>query len=136
VSKRLRNNLLKYGITGFACLGLAVVYCVLRDVTHLPRVDQYRTLCDAFTIPGVLALCVGLLLWVSNDGFFYGLGYCLDVTRKALIPGGRRKIEKYYDYVQRHRDKKITGFGFLYICGGVCMVIAVVFLVLFYGIYQ
>lgn len=136
MSKRLRNNLLKYGITGVVCLGLAAVYCVLRDVTNLPRVDQYRTLCDAFTIPGVLALCVGLLLWVSNDGFFYGLGYCLDVTRKALIPGGRRKIEKYYDYVQRHRDKKITGFGFLYICGGVCMAIAIVFLMLFYGIYQ
>lgn len=131
----MKKNLLKYGITGAVCLGLAVLYCGLRDFGQMPTVEKYRTLCDGFTIPGLIALCVGALLWVAGDGFFYGLGYCLDVARKALIPGGRRKTEKYYDYVQRHRQKKLTGYGFLFVCGGVCMAIALVFLILFYRVY-
>ena len=135
MSEGLKTNLLKYGITGTVCLGLAALYCGLRDFGDMTLVEKYRVLCDGFTIPGLVALCVGALLWVSNDGFFYGLGYCLDVARKALLPGGRRKMEKYYDYVERHRQKKLTGYGFLFICGGVCMAIAIVFLVLFYRIY-
>lgn len=131
----MKAKLLKYGITGAVCLGLAALYCGLRDFPAMTAAEKYRTLCDGFTIPGLMLLCVGALLWVSNDGFFYGLGYCLSVARKALIPGGRRKMEKYYDYVQRHSQKKITGYGFLFVCGGVCMAIAIIFLVLFYRVY-
>ena len=134
MSEGLRKNLLKYGICGGVCLALAVFYCAVRDFGQMKPVEMYRTLCDAFTVPGVLCLCVGGLLWVSNEGAFHGLGYCLDVTRKALIPGGRQKMEKYYDYVMRHKEKKIKGFGFLFLCGGVCMAIAIVFMILFYNV--
>lgn len=135
MSEKLRKNLLKYGITAAVCIAMAVFYCWVRDFAQMSLVARYRTLCDAFTVPGLLAICVGLLLWVSNDGFFYGLGYCLDVARKALIPGGRKKMERYYEYVERHKQKKITGYGVLFVCGGVCMVIAVVFMILFYSVY-
>ena len=131
----MKKNLLKYGITGGICLGMAALYCGLRDFGGMSLVERYRTLCDGFTIPGLVALCVGALLWVGNDGFFYGLGYCLDVARKSLLPGGRRKMEKYGDYVERHRQKKLTGYGFLFVCGGACMAIAMVFLALFYSMY-
>ncbi len=134
MSEGLRKYAMKYGITGLVCIGFAVLYCVARDFAQLSLTQRYRTLCDAFTVPGILAMCVGALLWVSNDGFFCGLGYCLDVTWKSLVPGGRKKIEKYYDYVQRKKDKKVKGFGFLFVCGGVCLAVALVFLVLFYGI--
>ena len=115
MSENVRKNLLKYGITAGVCIAVAVLFCAVRDFGQMSQVVRYRTLCDAFTVPGLLAICVGALLWVSNEGFFYGLGYCLDVTRKALIPGGRKKIERYYDYVQRHNQKKITGYGFLFV---------------------
>lgn len=135
MSENVRKNLLKYGITSGVCIAIAVFFCVVRDFSQMSLVVRYRTICDAFTVPGLLCLCVAALLWVSNEGFFYGLGYCLDVTRKALIPGGRKKMERYYDYVQRHSQKKVTGYGFLFVCGGVCMAIAVVFLILFYRVY-
>ena len=135
MSKTLRTNLLKYGITAAVCLALAAVYCLLRDISRLSLLGRYRTLCDAFTVPGLLCLCVGSLLWVSNDGFFNGLGYCLHVAWKALLPGGRQHIERYKEYVERHNRKKVTGFSFLLVCGGVCMAIAITFLVLFYRIY-
>ena len=135
MSENVRKNLLKYGLTSGVCIAIAVFFCVVRDFSQMSLVVRYRTICDAFTVPGLLCLCVAALLWVSNEGFFYGLGYCLDVTRKALIPGGRKKMERYYDYVQRHSQKKVTGYGFLFVCGGVCMAIAVVFLILFYRVY-
>lgn len=135
MSKRLRNILLKYGITAAFCGALVVFYCSVRDFSKMELVERYRTLCDAFTIPGLLALCFGALLWVSNDGLFYGLGYCLEVAWRALIPGARYKMERYYDYVERKKGKKVTGFGFLFVCGGVCMAIALIFMVLFYQLY-
>ena len=135
MSDKVRANLLKYGISGAVCLGLAVFYCAVRDFSQMELVEKYRTLCDGFTIPGLLCLCVGVLIWASNDGFFHGLSYCLNVAWRALIPGGRYKHERYYDYVIRKKEKRIPGYGFLFLCGGVCMAIAIVFLVLFYRIY-
>ena len=135
MSKGLKIKLLKYGITGAACLGLAALYCGLRDFSAMTTVEKYRTLCDGFTIPGLVLLCVGVLLWVAGDGFFYGLSYCLNVAWRALIPGARQKTERYYDYVTRKKEKKVTGYSFLFLCGGACMAIAVVFLVLFYQLY-
>ena len=135
MSDQLRRNLLKYGIAGGLCIAIAVIYCVLRDFSQMTLVEKYRTLCDAFTVPGLLAICAGVLVWSSNDGLFNGLGYCLNITWKSLIPGGRRKVQRYYDYVQSRKKKKITGYSFLFICGGVCMVLAGVFMALFYSIY-
>lgn len=136
MSKKARRTMLKYGITGEVCLLIAFLYCVFRDFPAQSLLGKYRTLCDAFTVPGILAICGGLLVWVANDGFFYGLGYCLDVTWKALIPGGRQKMLRYHKYVEQHRKKKITGYGFLYVCGGVCLAVAAVFMVLFYRRYR
>ena len=135
MSRRLRNGLLKYGVFAGVCVAFAVFYCTARDFSQLELVEKYRTLCDAFTIPGVLSLCLGFLLWVSNDGFFYGLSYCVSVAWKALLPGGRYKMERYYDYVTRKREKQVTGFGFLFVGGGVCMAVALVCMALFYRIY-
>ena len=132
----MKKILLKYGITGAVCLALGAVYCLSRDFMTLSLVAKFRLLCDAFTIPGILCLGVGALLWVSNDGFFYGLSYCLEIAWRALLPGGRQKMERYYDYVTRKREKKITGYGFLFICGGVCMALAIIFMVLFYRLYH
>ena len=131
----MRTNLLKYGISGAVCLGLAVFYCGVRDFSQMELVEKYRTLCDGFTIPGLLCLCLGVLIWASNDGVLYGLSYCLNVAWRALIPGARYKHERYYDYITRKKEKRITGYGFLFLVGGVCMAIALVFMALFYRIY-
>ena len=135
MSEKLRARLLKYGISAAVCIGLVALYCGTRDFSKMQLVEKYRTLCDAFTIPGLLALCVGVLIWASNDGFFFGLSYCLNVAWRALIPGARYKHERYYDYVTRKREKRISGYGFLFLVGGVCMAVALVFMALFYRIY-
>lgn len=129
-----RKNLLKYGIFAGVCLAMVAFYCGVRDFSQMEWAEKYRTLCDAFTVPGLLSLCVGILIWASNDGVFCGLRYCLNIAWRALMPGAGYKAERYYDYVTGRREKRIAGYGFLFAGGGVCIAVAIVFFVLFYRV--
>lgn len=135
MNERWKVNLLKYGISAVVCGGLVWFYVSQRSFGAQELMEKYRILCDAFTVPGLLLMMFGALLAISNQGAFDGIGYALSITWKALIPGGRTKMEKYFDYVERRRSKKTNGYGFLFVVGGVCMAIALVFMILFYQLY-
>lgn len=132
---RLKANLLKYGIGACVCGTMVWFYISQRDFANQSLMEQYRILCDAFTIPGLVAIMLGFLLAISNDGLFLGLTYSLNMAIRALIPGGRWRIQKYADYVAERKGKKVTGFGFLFVLGGICMAAALVFMILFYRLY-
>lgn len=136
MNRDLKNRLRKYILTFFFGGLLAYAYIALRDFSGEPLLEKYRMLCDAFTIPGLLMLMVGLLLLISNEGMFDGLLYALSYAVKTLIPLWGRDHERYYDYVERKREKRVHGYGFLFVSGAVFMVIALVFLILFYSIYE
>lgn len=121
----------KFVITLAICFVLAALYCGLGHAPEMTGEDRLRTLCDGFTLPGILCLCIGSLVWVSGQGFFDGLGYCLSVTRNALFPSHRRETETYYDYVRRHQKNRKADCGFLFACGGICLAIALPLLWLF-----
>ncbi len=128
-------RLAKYGGSA-AFVGLMVwLYMSLRDFSGAALVDKYRMLSDAFTVPGMLLLMFGCLIWVSDLGALDGIAYALTFAFRSLIPGGRHKDEKYADYVERKRKKKAKGYGFLFASGGVTMAAAVVFMILFYTLY-
>lgn len=131
--KRWTAFLLKYGIT--ALVGGLLTWLTL-DLhgfsSTMPKLQQYRLLCDAFTIPGVILVMVGFLVMIANAGNFLGLGYAVKHAVKMLIPFGNKKDERYYDYYQRKQQGKITGYGFIFITGLVFMAVAMVFFTLFY----
>lgn len=133
MSEERKAKLLKYGICIAACTALSLFYIFVRDFPQQELAQKYRILCDAFTVPGLLALLVGGLLAVVNEGALDGIGYACGTAFKALLPGGRLRTEKYYDYVQRKRAKRIKGYGFLFVVGGIWMAVALVFMVLFYA---
>mgnify|MGYP003294970745 CR=1 FL=1 len=97
----------------------------------LPYFDIYKILCDAFTVPGVVLILVGVLIIISKDGLFDGLTYTLSHLFQALIPGRiGDKNEKYYDYVMRKRGQRETPiWKYLVIPGAVFLFISIVFLV-------
>ena len=116
---------------------LAYLYVGLRDFAGVSLMEKYRMLCDAFTIPGLLFLMLGLLMSISKQGALDGVTYVVSYGLKMLIPGHHDKQEKFIDYVQRKREKnKGKSFGFLYLTGAICMGIALVFLILFYNLYN
>ena len=135
MSKRVKLLLAKYGGSAALVALMAWLYINLRDFDGAKLVDQYRMLSDAFTVPGILLLMFGCLIWISNLGALDGLAYAVSFAIRSLIPGARYKDEKYGDYVERHREKRLKGYGFLFISGGVTMVVAIVFMILFYNLY-
>lgn len=134
MSDRLKIRLYKYGGSALFVVLMAALHISLNHgFAEFSTADKLRVICDALTIPGTVLVLVGLLIWVTNQGTLYGLGYIAGNGLKALIPGkGLERTERYADYVSRKKEKKITGYGFLYISGGVTLALAMVFLALFY----
>ena len=138
MSDRLKGNLLKYGISTGIALWMAWFYCSSRDLLSMTAVERWRTLCDACTIPGLTLIMVGFLVMIANEGFFDMLSYAGSKALGMFLPGRgfSEKNEKYYDYLQRKRENRIHGFGFLFVVGGILMAFALVFMFLFYRAYN
>ena len=122
---------IRYGIT----FAIMVVITILL-INHFgyspdaPADDRYLVLADAFTVPAMIAMLFGALLWVSTTGFFDSIGYAVSVAVNIILPIKRNpKIEKYYDYKVRKAEKRFKGYGFLLISGAIYFVIALVFIV-------
>ena len=130
---------LKYAITAGVCLLIAVSYFFSRvplsSVGTTPMLEIARNLSDACLIPGALTLMLGLLFWVSSQGALDGLGYLGAFMAKTLIPGKRKTVERYGDYVERKRSERKGGFGFLCVVGAVFVLLSLAFLGLFYRYY-
>lgn len=135
MSKRIKVLLIKYGSCAAFVGLLAYLYISLRDFAGEELVEQYRILCDAFTIPGVLLIMFGAMIWALNTGALDGITYAVTFAFRSLIPGGRYRDEKFADYVERRREKRVKGYGFLLISGGAAMAIAMVFYALFYTVF-
>ena len=140
MSSPLKKNLIKYGISVSLALLMAYAFVALRvDFEHPEEtalVDWYRIVCDAFTVPGLLFLMFGAFMSLSNEGALDGLGYVCVNGLKMLIPGGGMKTETFKDYLERRRNNRVRGYGFLYVTGFGCLAIAAVFMILFYSVYQ
>lgn len=135
-----KKGFLPYLISSLFVLALAALYIGLRDFFNQPLVDQYLMLSDAFTIPGVLLILLGCLIWATDLGGFYGIGFVVNYAKKSImsfvVPGALGDIENFHDYVERKKaEGRITGYGFLYIVGGIALAISFIFMYLFYQLY-
>lgn len=136
MSDQSKSQLIRYGCSALFTIALVSLNLWLTDGwDDMGTAQRYRVLCDAFTIPGIMELMIGCLLALSNAGAFLGIGYALSTGLSKLIPGkGLTMPEKYYDYVQRKREKRVTGFGFIWVTGAITLAIAIVFLFLYYQV--
>ena len=132
MSEKKKANLIKYGITLGLGLVMAYVYVSLRDFSAQTLVEKYRILCDAFTTPAVLFIMSGALVSVSNAGALDGLIYVVTQGLGMLIPGKGLGTESYRDYVERVSENRVKGYSFLYISGLILLVVALIFMALFY----
>ena len=137
MSERLTKNLIKYGGSALFVALLAGSYIGARDFAGSALVDKYLILCDAFTVPGMLLICFGAMLWVSTTGALDGLSYAVRFAVYSLIPAKRlERDEKYGDYIERKSQNRVKGYGFLFFAGLITMAVALIFMALYYSEYQ
>ena len=143
MSKTPKSQLRKYSISIVVAALLGWTYLAQYELSTLSQTALYKALCDAFTIPGMLFILSGLLMAVANKGALDGIGYLLSYAGKMFVPLARlfgynkeAREENYGDSVERQREKRVKGYGFLFVVGGVCMAVSCVFLVLFYSVFQ
>ena len=132
----MKNKLIKYVTSFLAGGGLFCLYLFTREFPVSETAENYHMLSDAATIPGLLFIMFGALVWASSLGAMDGFSYGLSHLFRALIPGARNdKEETYAEYLERRREKygKAKGYGFLLVTGLVYLVIAAVFVALFYS---
>lgn len=123
------------------CLSAAAVggatawwYATSRWVEDMSQVEQYRVLCDAFTIPGAMMVLLALMMSLNYLGALDTLAYLLSYLPRMLAPGAFGEPEQLLDFVENRREKRRKGYGFLYIVGFIFLAIAVVYLYLFYSV--
>lgn len=125
--------ILKYAIATVVAFAFFFLIVGLRDVFKQTELKEvYRILADGFTYPGIIYICSGFLLFAANQGSFRGIGYALKRFGLMLIPFSKKKHETYADYIAKERN--IKGYLFLFILGGVFLLEAFIFIILFYTV--
>ena len=130
--EKFKKLLPKYLISLFigACFVFAVIS--LREYSaEMADAERYKILSDAFTIPGVVFILIGALVWVSTDGFFDMFSFAIGKAVRTLIPFSKRSDETFYDYKVRKSEDRFTGYSFLFFVGIAFLAVAIVFLVLY-----
>ena len=131
--KPTKKQLIKYGAACGAGLAYAAYAVFSQDAFSQDLPEVMRILSDAFFLPGVLMILVGLLILVSNHGAFDSLAYTGKSLKRLFIPErpGEKRIG-YREYVERRREKQVAGYSFLFFVGAALAAIGLIFMMVFY----
>lgn len=121
------KTLSKYLLTVGIGLAASIFILFLRGFSFdMPPVSMLAILADAFSIPGIVLVCVSLLIWVASEGTFDMIGYGFGRAASSLIPFMRKNDETFYDYKVRKKEGRdgrsywfvcFVGLGFILVAG-------------------
>ena len=133
MNKPTKKQLIKYAVAVGAGLAYAVYIAISQNAFSEDLKDMLRILSDGLFLPGALMVLIGLLMVVSNEGAFDALAFTGRSLRRLFVPErpGEKRVG-YREYVEQRRQKKTTGFGFLFIVGGVFVAIGLILMLAFY----
>ena len=139
MSKKTVQTLVSYAVAILLGLGVAILVASNYGFGEAENaMVRYRILCDACTIPGVILLCSGILSWIAGQGSFDILAY----AGRNILRIFHREAQHvtYYDFVEERREKRAQKekghFLFLIFTGAAFLLVAVIFLLLFYKLYN
>lgn len=131
-----KSTILKYVITMLVLTGIFFAVLGARDFFNMTdKKEVMRTVCDAFTVPAVVGLCAGALVWISGTGCFDGLAFIGRSILGAFIPGLKLTQKRYKEYKEDKEEnrKKISPL-FLFLCSLVFLVGTITTLILYYNV--
>ena len=136
MSNKLKTNLIKYGITVGIGLALTAWYVIPRDIFQLDVVQMYRVLCDGFFLPGIFMIFIGLMFVMNNLGALDTISFAFHYLAHTFLPVAFGEGQSYLEYVEARREKRISGFGCIFVVGIIFVAISAIFLMLFYTVYE
>lgn len=124
----------EYVITTAIAFAFGIVTALSRGIFQEEEIDMVITIIsDAFFIPGVLLLCVGIIVYASNEGLFLAISYGFKVIGRTFTAKKDEKLinEEYHEYYARQIQKKAKCKHFL-IVGAVFVAISLLFVVIYF----
>lgn len=126
------RRVLKYLIPILVCVCVVFLILVVRDSFVKSGQDLIKDLCDAFSVPGLIMICFGLLVFATNGGTFdmlaFGVIKLFDLFKRDLT---KVKYRTFYDYRHAQQEKK-RSFWYLIIIGAAFLLVGIVFLIIYY----
>ena len=123
---------LSYTITIVVILLIALWIALAKGVlTAESTKNVYGILADAFTVPGIVATCLGVLIVIAGTGFFTSLKYIGMSILSVFIPAWRLRQKRYKDFKEeKDKKRKKLKTDFMLICGISAVAIAIIFIIL------
>lgn len=122
----------EYIIKAVIMVIITIIIIATKDITNQENAKDVLTiLVDAFTVPGIIFVCFGTLIFCANGGTFDMLAYgCRTVL--ALFKSNPRD-EKYrnfreYKEAKAEHPKKFASY---LICGGAFVLIGLILFVIY-----
>lgn len=133
MSEDVKKNIIKYGSLVIVTVLYVLYYLSDNNFTSVILKQKYLLLSNAFFVPGILFLLVGLLIVLANNGATDGIIYVLQRANQILNPfSDKTKKLNYREFVLERRGKEHSGTGFVLVVGIIDVIIALVFVYLFY----
>ena len=127
----LNSFLKKYaGIILFSCVFMAI-YIITHDVAGAEGKEKLKIISDGFAIPGLLVASYGRLIWVYDKGALDGVLYAMNTMWLSLVPGGRNRVGRYSDFVEKKSASRNSEFIQFLIVGGVFIILAILLTVIY-----
>ena len=93
--------------------------------------ELLKVKCNAFFVPGMCTLGLGILIWSTNGGTFdmiaFGVIKLFDLFKKDLT---KVKYKTFYDYRKAQQEKQ-RSFSAYIVVGAVFIAVSILFLVLY-----
>ena len=128
----VKARLIQYGVS--AVIATALLFVVLLVNNYFRLTDpamKLKVLCDGFTVAGLGMMLAAGLVFVSNAGAFNGLFYGLRTAKEVLLPFLPQQHVRYGDYIEKRKEKRVKGYGFIFFTGLAFFAVAIVLLILF-----
>lgn len=128
----MKKTILEYSISTGICALLAFLIMVIGGIfVYEEQFRIYALICDGCFISGIIFVCLGLLFFVYNNGFFDILAYGF-MRFFAMFKKNPREVkyETFYDYRVAKAERPKADFMYLIIVGVVFIAVSIIFLIL------
>ncbi len=103
----MRRQAIDYLIYSLIGIALALIYYLTKIPSDPKASDYLKILSDSALIPGIILLCIYILISINKEGLFDGLTYSAKYVTSKFIPTKRTyENESYYDYKQAKAEKR------------------------------